>query len=653
MEFSELESLQRVIRTLKEYHIPSLSHYHLKDKFGFRHIYGSPPKDGGFSKASTATCILSLTAAGYWSDSQPYWYNQSAELIKHLLKQKWKSADLEENNPFTVAFIFEAVLELEKATKGSILLDAEVSKRKEEAVQILQNSLIGNDKNGTKGAANLAGYPPSTYLTQLVVRVLLKCGELTDKTCDAVRKWSWQQLEHELALIFSNSKSADAYSLAYAVILFVSCSESFETTPDENHILQKAIECIFSAQLPDGSWPRSRPLFHYPRVGNAYCFEYEMLTQFLQKKELLEYSLKYIPQLSLATIRLRQTAFQFEEGYGWASGHHPQLAGPESWSTASVYHFLHELDRVLAEAIRRSVFNYVGLEFSPPIINRENPTEFCSRFWDSDLIIQGKAESLKNTLFQYLASPVRKYASEVESGRELPKLVPVSAVFFGPPGTSKTQLAKEIANYVGWPLLTIDPSHLVRKGLDQVQAETNTLFSMLASLEQTIVLLDEFDEMLRERTATQTEALSRFLTTAMLPKLTLINDRRRIIFIVATNHIEQFDFAVRRPGRFDLILQIMPPSVEAKLKAKPEVKSKLESEFRIDLSDITSKLEPLTFAEFSNLAKSLQHARNSDHAEHLIDDAYKRCTLMQPIRGEGTWLQECENQVKYIRVPGE
>ena len=160
--------------------------------------------------------------------------------------------------------------------------------------------------------------------------------------------------------------------------------------------------------------------------------------------------------------------------------------------------------------------------------------------------------------------PIAQHAGEVENGRDLPSGVPISAVFFGPPGTSKTQLAKHIAVFIGWPLLGVDPSHLVRRGLDQVQAETNTLFSMLADLERVVVFLDEFDEMVRERAAERSEVLSRFLTTAMLPKLTQIYDRRRIVFIMATNHIEQFDFAIRRPGRFDLLLQVMPPTLQAK-----------------------------------------------------------------------------------------
>lgn len=74
----------------------------------------------------------------------------------------------------------------------------------------------------------------------------------------------------------------------------------------------------------------------------------------------------------------------------------------------------------------------------------------------------------------------------------------MSAILFGPPGTSKTQLAKHISTFLGWPLLSVDPSYLVQDGLDNLYARANHLFSMFAMVEEIVVFLDEFDEMGRD-----------------------------------------------------------------------------------------------------------------------------------------------------------
>src|SRR4051812_16173556 len=85
-------------------------------------------------------------------------------------------------------------------------------------------------------------------------------------------------------------------------------------------------------------------------------------------------------------------------------------------------------------------------------------------------------------------------ADSIADGRQFKKGTPRSAIFFGPPGTSKTELSKKIAEFIGWPHLPVDPSLLLRNGMDGIQAEANTIFRMLEETERVVVLFDEFDE---------------------------------------------------------------------------------------------------------------------------------------------------------------
>src|SRR5437588_12094152 len=124
---------------------------------------------------------------------------------------------------------------------------------------------------------------------------------------------------------------------------------------------------------------------------------------------------------------------------------------------------------------------------------------------------------------------------------------------------------------------------------------------MVANSERIVVLLDEFDEMVRDR-ANAPEVLSRFLTTAMLPKLASINKARRSVFLVATNYIDKFDVAISRPGRFDMVVQVMPPSAEAKIAANRNLEQLLRtaSDGKGALREECKKLLGLlTFDEFN------------------------------------------------------
>jgi SpoVK/Ycf46/Vps4 family AAA+-type ATPase len=219
-------------------------------------------------------------------------------------------------------------------------------------------------------------------------------------------------------------------------------------------------------------------------------------------------------------------------------------------------------------------------------------------------------------------------------------------------------MSKEIARFIGWPHLAVDPSFLLRNGMDGIQAEANTIFRMLEETERVVVLFDEFDEFVRERGSSDAEQFSRLLTTAMLPKLASIHKRATLVFIIATNNIRQFDLAIRRPGRFDRVIQIMPPSYEEKIKKKTwgaaenvDLEGRLK-ELGVDLIDeIKRQLGDLTFLECDDFATELAKAPNAQEAIRALEDHWERCILQARFsQGEETsWQERCRTEAVHNR----
>jgi hypothetical protein len=646
MNFTELEALRRRLAELGVVHVKSLETYWDPGTKGFGHERGKPK----LSKASTATCVLSLIAAGRYANK---WRSYASELAHSLLESEWSSAKLPPKNPFTTAFVLETVTALERECCDLQLADNHRTSITE-AEAILLNSL----KDGREpGAAEIEDYPPSAYVTQLVVRVLWKRDKLRigSDLWQSVRKWALTEIMRQLSLRIREHKMSDVFSLAYATIIVASISEAATSSPDEMNIVRTAVDELFAAQLKDGSWPPSRPLFHYPGVGSAYCYEYEMLVQLLQQARLRPQLLAHLDGLRRAALALDSSSFALGDGaLGWASGHHPQLQGPESWSTASVFHFVHELDRLVAEAIRQELFRELDQEYHPPLEPKVSAAEFAAHLLDSEIAV-GNGRSLKKVLWDSFVNPLASSASEVAAGRALPNGTAMSAIFFGPPGTSKTVLAHEIAAFLRWPLLTIDPSYLVRRGMDMIQAEANRIFDMLAASEQIVVLLDEFDEMVRDRLSANSEAVSRFLTTAMLPKLSRIHDRRRIVFILATNQIDQFDLAISRLGRFDCVVQVLPPTTQEKLRHWSDLATHFEK-IQFNPQGAEKELSGLTFSEFKRLVPEILKTQTSQHAMQVIQEKARECTMERRVGEQEdealapTWRDRSEQQKRYIRV---
>ena len=350
----------------------------------------------------------------------------------------------------------------------------------------------------------------------------------------------------------------------------------------------------------------------------------------------------------------------------WPSGHHPQIEGPESWSTASVYHFAHELDGLVAEAIRRALFNELGTIYSPPVPARDPATdEFAEDFLDAILYPPDRegGVSLRKAIAHAFVFPIAREVGLVDHGGALGNKTPMSAILFGPPGTSKTKLATHIGKFLGWPVLSVDPSYLVQEGLDRIQALANRLFSMLTITEQVVVLLDEFDEMGRDR-ARAAELLSRFITTAMLPKLASINDERKIVFLLATNYISGFDAAFSRGGRFDMLVQVMPPTADVKLShpAWAPFKACYDTMSPDRQDDAKPLIEDFTFAEYEALNAKSPDLLSPDAVFTAIQEAHKNCTLCQPnvidsYSADGlsekkplTWKETSQNERTRIRI---
>jgi len=194
--------------------------------------------------------------------------------------------------------------------------------------------------------------------------------------------------------------------------------------------------------------------------------------------------------------------------------------------------------------------------------------------------------------------------------------------------------------------------------MDGIQAEANHIFRMLEQTEEVVVLFDEFDELVLERGSPKAEKFSRFLTTAMLPKLASIHKRATIVFIIATNNISDFDIAIRRQGRFDRVIQIMPPTFDAKMTKTDWGLSKLDlgrtlRKLKVEpTSEIKQKIGAMTYGECDDFAIELATAASKKSALSILEDHWGRCTLNASVPREKvpkTWAQRCDAEAVYTR----
>ena len=446
-------------------------------------------------------------------------------------------------------------------------------------------------------------YPPNAYHTYWTLYILNRLAEhfpvvasqLDEKLKNAgltvkriqeeMLTWARQVAGNQIALHSSESSTLDSDQLAWSLAIVLRFDSDFQSNLSKQNFICYGLKCLFEHQTNDGNWRTGGPLFHYKNAGNAYCYVFETFAILLKatltrrkegiflRQALLPYAGNLLELLRYSKATRIPLAGD-SEIFGWSSGHRANRKDAESWATASVYSFSQGLRQLMGIWTREAAAEQL----------RVNSSRQSTKDAIADLSKRGDTWTKDGStaacqLMTLYVNPVRFFGSGIDlepDSQPIDKDQARAAILFGPPGTSKTTLSRSIAGAIGWNYVELHASHFVADGLPNVQRTADKIFGELMQLDRTVILFDEIDELVRSREIGG-DSFGRFLTTSMLPKLAELLKGRRVIYFVATNHIDFFDSAITRAERFDALVHVSPPSFDRKLK---ELKKLLKLSFK-------------------------------------------------------------------------
>ena len=157
-------------------------------------------------------------------------------------------------------------------------------------------------------------------------------------------------------------------------------------------------------------------------------------------------------------------------------------------------------------------------------------------------------------------------------------------LFYGNPGTGKTESAFQIARLLNRDVLFVSIEQLIDSRLGESAKNVINLFEEINHLiyNRVIVVFDELDALVLNRTGyNDLREMSR-VTTAFLRSLDQLSDQ--ITIIATTNIIDQFDKALIR--RFDSVISFDRYSKQDLIDVSDEILSSMVSKFSNTRKDI-------------------------------------------------------------------
>lgn len=165
-------------------------------------------------------------------------------------------------------------------------------------------------------------------------------------------------------------------------------------------------------------------------------------------------------------------------------------------------------------------------------------------------------------LREAVEDPLLRPELYVKVGIEPPKGV----LLVGPPGTGKTLMAKAVANATEATFIRLVGSELVQKYIGEGARLVRELFDLAKEKAPSIIFIDELDSVGAKRLDVTTSGDREVQRTLMqlLSELDGFTPMSNVKIIGATNRPDILDDALLRPGRFDRIVEVGLPNVEAR-----------------------------------------------------------------------------------------
>jgi cell division protease FtsH len=261
----------------------------------------------------------------------------------------------------------------------------------------------------------------------------------------------------------------------------------------------------------------------------------------------------------------------------------------------------------------------------------------------TDAIGNDEAKAALNRVKAFMHDPTR-YA-------KLGAAAPRGVLLVGPPGTGKTLLAKALAGESKANFISVDGSYFTAMFYGAGVSKVKELFKLARKSAPCVLFIDEIDGIgMRTREGGGAESELNRIINRVLVEMDGFEPLDNVVVVAATNHEDNIDEAMRRPGRFDMLVRLGLPTLPERQRLFDLYIAKVASDGSADTAALARMTSGMSPADIANLVNKAASTAAEAQAEHVGAEHFLRAIETHQLGGEVSSIKDLLTEETRMRL---
>jgi cell division protease FtsH len=263
----------------------------------------------------------------------------------------------------------------------------------------------------------------------------------------------------------------------------------------------------------------------------------------------------------------------------------------------------------------------------------------------TDAIGNEEAKAALNRVKAFMRDPAQ-YA-------KLGASAPRGVLLVGPPGTGKTLLAKALAGESKANFIAVDGSYFTAMFYGAGVSKVKELFKLARKSAPCVLFIDEVDGIGKRTQGGQgggAESELNRIINRVLVEMDGFEPLDNVVVVAATNHEDNIDEAMRRPGRFDMLVRLGLPTLPERRRLFELYLDKVTHDGSADTAALARMTAGMSPAEIANTVNKAASSAAEAHADHVSAEHVLRAIETHQLGGEVSSVKDLLSEETRTRL---